>query len=278
MHFLTAFHQNLGKHLGHTVPVLKPHGDLHLDDWHKQNPPIEGRYWYIIAGGKSDMTTKIWSAHRWQQVVNILRQFGIRFVQDGAVFKGHRQPNLAGVLNTVGRTGLRDMLWMIYHADGVICHVTAAAHFAAALERPCVVIAGGREMWWWEAYVNTQEKAFGPLASPVRVPHRYLHTIGQLKCCQEKGCWRAKVHKGEPDKNHSYCHAVVDDGYGQQYPRCLANITVGHVVEAVLSYYGDGTTTKDEICGTSTVQNMPDVPATLRNTATDRSCTADCPA
>ena len=244
-HFITTFAEDLSEKLRVPVPLLYPKGDLHLSDWHKQNRPIDGRYWYILAGGKSDFTTKVWSAARWQQVVKVLRCYGIRFVQDGALHKGHHQPPLGGVLNLVDQTSLRDMLWLIYHADGVICHVTVAMHMAAALDRPCVVIAGGREHYWWEAYVNTDDRIFGPnLLAPVQVPHRFLHTQGLLDCCATRGCWKNKVKTTEKDSNHSYCKRPTDDSFGQIIPLCLDMVTVEHVVEAVLSYYEDGALAK----------------------------------
>jgi ADP-heptose:LPS heptosyltransferase len=237
-HFITAFHQNLQERLSCEVPVLQPKGALYLDDWHKQNPPMNSRYWYFISGGKSDFTTKIWSATRWQQTINILRQFGLKFVQDGALHRGHRQPPIEGALSTVNKTNLRDMMWLIYHSDGVICGVTCAMHMAAALDKPCVVIAGGREHYWWEAYTNWNVKEqFGDKCAPVNVPHQFLHTQDLLDCCNGKGCWKNKVTPAEPDKGRSYCKHPVDDGYGQIYPECMQLIEPAHVVEAVLSYY-----------------------------------------
>jgi len=242
LHFLTAFHRNFEEQTGAHVPVLEPKGDVHLSDWHKENSPMDRRYWVTFSGGKSDFTTKIWSAQRHQQVVTIMRQFGIPVVQGGALHNGHWHPPLSGVLNTLNQTNLRDMLWLIHHADGVICPITSAMHMAAALDRPCVVVAGGREHWWWEAYVNSDKETFGPEASGnVKVPHRYLHTQGLLDCCHDRGCWRNKVTTQERDKHKSHCKYPEQDDLGQHIPRCLKMITVDMVVDAVLSYYRNGT-------------------------------------
>jgi len=241
MHFIAAFHADLSHKLKTTVPILAPYGDLHLSDEQKATPPIDGRYWFVVTGGKSDFTCKIWSAARWQQTIDILRQFGLRFVQGGALHRGHTQPPMRGVLSVVNKTNLRDLLWLIYHADGVICHVTCMMHMAAALHRPCVVIAGGREHWWWEYYGNAAEKHFGPYAAEQPVPHRFLHTIGKLPCCKDKACWQNKVSSIEKDKHRQYCKKPVDDGHGQLYPKCMDLIQTEHVVEAVMSYYKDGT-------------------------------------
>jgi hypothetical protein len=241
LHFLTAFHRNMKEHLHIDVPVLKPYGDLHLSDWHKENPPVAGRYWYYIVGGKSDFTTKIWSSVRHQQAINILKQYGHQFVQGGANHSGHWHPAMDGVLNLVNQTNLRDMMWLIYHADGVVCTITAAMHVAAAFQKPCVITAGGREHWWWEAYVNTKYDNFGPVASrKLKVPHKYLHTQGLLDCCHDRGCWKNKVTRNQRDKRKSYCKYPVQDGYGQTIPRCLDMLTTEHVVDAVRWYYDTG--------------------------------------
>jgi hypothetical protein len=113
-------------------------------------------------------------------------------------------------------------------------------HVAAAFDKPCVVIAGGREEPWWEAYVDDYA-AFGPKAAPVTVPHRYLHTLGLLECCKLKGCWKRKVIKtADTDPKH-LCKLISPTMSGQVIPECMNMITVDHVVEAVMSYYEDGT-------------------------------------
>lgn len=165
---------------------------------------------------------------------------------------------LPGALDVTGPANLREFLWYIYHADGVICCITAAMHIAAALQRPCVVVAGGREHWWWEAYVNTSMQTFGPKAAPVPVPHRYLHTQDLLPCCMGRGCWKNKVTRAEKDKPGYYCHDPVDDGYGQIIPQCLNMITPEMVVDAVCSYYpGD-----DPYHGTVEQSDVSDLPVT----------------
>jgi len=242
LHFVTAFHRDFQQRTKVSVPCLHAKGDLHLDDWHNANPPIAGRYWAIMAGGKSDFTTKIWSAQRWQQVVDKLRERGIQVVQCGARYKGHSHPSLGGVLDMVGETDLRELLWVIRHAEGCICPITFMMHASAAFDKPCVCIAGGREHWWWEAYVNVRGiDNFGPYAQPVIVPHRYLHTQDLLDCCKGRGCWKNKISRNSPDKQKSYCKMPVPDTFGQVIPKCLDMITADHVVEAVMSYYEDGT-------------------------------------
>jgi ADP-heptose:LPS heptosyltransferase len=243
LHFLTAYHRSFEEQTKIKVPLLLPKGDLHLTEKERDESPVSGRYWIVINGGKSDFTNKVWSGLRMQQVVDRLRDYGIRCVQCGATAHGNWHMPLSNVLDLIGKTNLRELLWLIQHADGVICPVTAAMHMAAALDRPCVCIAGGREHWWWEAYVNVQGvDHFGPIASgKVRAPHRFLHTQTLFDCCSTKGCWLNKILRSQPDSHQSYCKRPTEDGYGQAIPQCMAAITVDHVVDAVLSYYQDGT-------------------------------------
>jgi len=138
---------------------------------------------------------------------------------------------MENVLSLVGKTSVRDMARIIHHADGVICPITAAMHFAAALHKPCVVIAGGREEWWWEGYVPGIGNFGNALKEEIKVPHQYLHTIGKYDCCKTRGCWKNKVEGTE-----SVCKYPLNL-IEQIVPSCMNDITVNHVVEAVMHYY-----------------------------------------
>lgn len=238
-HFITAFHRNFEDLEYVTVPCTEPKGDLHLSDEEKTQKLVDGRYWVLFAGGKFDMPAKVWSAARWQQVVDQLTAQGIQVVQSGAIGDGFTNPKLENVIDRVGVDGLRATLQLIYHAEGVLTPISFPMHVAAALDKPCVVVAGGREHVWWESYNNfSDQQTFGAQASQVKVPHRFLHTIDKLPCCLGKGCWKSKV---QAEDGKSVCQQPVDDGHGQLIPGCLNMITVEQVVEAVLSYYTDGT-------------------------------------
>jgi hypothetical protein len=237
VHFLSWFHRDFEARTGLHVPVTRPTPDLYLADEERVRP-IAGRYWLLVAGGKSDVTVKIWSRHAWQRTADLIRGLGLGVVQCGSRAAGHVHFDLDGVLNLVGRTTLRDLVRLIHHADGVVCGVTAAMHIAAALDKPCVVVAGGREAWWWEAYV-AQNKGFGPAAGPVPVPHKFLHTIGLLPCGHGlHGCWRNHVLPS--DSRGLICHYPEEDD-GQVIPRCLRLITADHVARAIMDYYEDRT-------------------------------------
>lgn len=237
IHFLAYFHKDFEVQARVRVPLSLPHPDLHLSHEEKSVSPVKNRYWAFLSGGKSDFTAKVWSAAYWQETIDQLNALGIPCVQIGGTDRGHWHPEVKNVLNLVGKTSLRDMLRVIYHADGIICGVTGAMHFAAGLQKPCVVLAGGREAWWWEAYVRENTGLGGAdVAAKLINPHRYLHTIGLLDCCQRHGCWKNKVIKTQDDA--SACkYPIIKPG--QSIPKCLDMITPNHVVEAVMSYYED---------------------------------------
>lgn len=249
-HFLSWFHESFKRACGVAVPVTLPRGDIHLSPAEKR-AQIPGRYWVVVAGGKWDMTAKVWSYAAWQNTVDALAADGIRCVQAGADFQRHFQPTLQNVHSVVGKTrSERDFFSLIYNAEGVICGVTAAMHIAAAFEKPCVVIAGGREEPWWEGYTNDYAPAsFGSQAPKIAVPHRYLHTVGKLDCGignLDKGCWRARA---VPLEQADYTNEKAKKRLckkplalvSQTIPECLAMISPDDVVAAVKSYYADGT-------------------------------------
>ena len=245
-HFITDFFRYFHEKTRIRVPLLKPRPDFHFSEEEKESPIISGRYWIIVPGGKTDITIKFWGQERYQQVVNRLRLYGLRFVQEGATKKLCIHPPLDNVLNMVGLTSVRDLMVNILHAEGVICGVTFQMHAAAACEKPCVVIGGGREEPWWEEYSNSWS-AFGPDCEPVRIPHRYLHTLGLIDCGAanghgKHGCWKQRVVKLNDRAKHdrSLCEKPVLAENSQMLPKCMDMITVDHVLEAVMSYYEEG--------------------------------------
>lgn len=239
-HILAWYHYDFEQKTGIHVPVTDPRPDLHLAA-NELEPRVQGRYWVILSGGKLDMTVKHWHAHRAQEVVDKLAARGIHCVQVGAVHASHIHPPLRGTTNLIGQTeNARDLWNIILHADGVICGVTAAMHIAAAYEKPCVVYAGGREEPWFEGYVNAFQ-AFGPEANPVRVEHKFLHTIGLLDCCDKQGCWKRRTVPLDPEdltkKAYTLCRQPIRPETGHAVPGCLDLILSDHVVEAVMDYY-----------------------------------------
>ena len=229
--FIDFFNQCLGLHI--TPTAFK--GDIHISHqekcWYSQIREILGRdapFWIVVAGGKYDYTIKWWEARRFQQVINYFKG-KILFVQIGE--KTHAHSPLKSVIDLRGKTDMRQVVRLVYHSQGVLCPVTMAMHLAAAIEvkggrpqnRPCVVVAGGREPSHWEAYPH----------------HQFIHTNGALFCCDQGGCWKSRTvpigdgdEKDEPDK---LCVDVVNE-----LPRCMDMITANDVIRRIEIYFQGG--------------------------------------
>ena len=239
VHMLAWYHRDFQTHTGLTVPLTRAGGDLHLTAA-ELRPTVQGRYWVVMAGGKADATVKIWRQRYWQQTVDRLATAGIQCVQAGAVGASHIHHKLTNVVDMVGKCkGAREFCSLLANAEGVICPITGAMHIAAALNKPAVVIAGGREAAWWEHY-TPRYNAF-PSTTILPIEHRFLHTIGELDCCRTAGCWKHRTVV-LPDGQQGYnspsqlCRLpVISDSTAA--PQCMDNIKPEAVVAAVLSYY-----------------------------------------
>lgn len=245
-HFLWGFLGDLNMALGtHAVlGAFKP--DIYISEEEKATPVLnlDKPYWVFASGGKLDYTAKIWESKRWQEVVDRLRG-DVVMVQVGgsgmASNIGHIHPAIRNSYDLTGKTSFRELMRLIYHAHGVICVVTCFMHIAAGYNKPCIVVAGGREPWTWEAY-NEENRlvnmrigvpGWNPPPGDNFVPHRFIHTIGQLPCCHSHGCWKSRVVKINP------CTDVVNSG-GTGLPRCLSLITPEMVLDDWKWYYDSG--------------------------------------
>ncbi len=175
MHCLHGFAQFLSERLNIQIRPSLYKGDIHLSAqeklWYSQVRELtdeETPFWLVASGGKYDATVKWWDPARFQKVVDHFRG-RLLFVQVGQ--HGDHHPKLDGTIDLRGKTTLRELVRLVYHAQGVLCPITCLMHLAAAVEtkpdatplRPCVVIAGGREPSHWEAYPgHAPEKAFAP--------------------------------------------------------------------------------------------------------------------
>jgi ADP-heptose:LPS heptosyltransferase len=232
IHFLHGFIDYLNQQLGLQIRLTQFRGDVRLSDEEKSLPsPVEEivgmdvPYWIIVAGGKYDFTIKWWHFRRWQAVVDHFRE-KILFVQVGE--KGHYHPPLDGVIDLRGKTNLRQLIRLVYHAQGILCPVTLLMHLAAAVEskpgapasRPCVVVAGGREPPHWEAYPH----------------HQFIHAVGALPCCAQGGCWRSRIvplgDGDEKDRPEHLCLDVVGN-----LPHCMEMITPDEVILRTNSHF-----------------------------------------
>jgi len=234
-HCIHGYIDFLNSKLGLCIRPSAFRGDIHISEleksWYSQVYEITRRnipFWVIVAGGKYDVTIKWWETARFQQVVDHFRG-RIQFVQLGEV--GHHHPRLSNVIDLRGKTTIREFIRLIYHSQGVLCPVTAAMHFAAAVPssqfsdgaRPCVVIGGGREPAHWEAYPN----------------HQYIQTTGALPFCAQGGCWRSRVVPvGDGDVRDNPENLCVDVTRG--LPRCMDLITADAVIHRIEMYFAGG--------------------------------------
>jgi ADP-heptose:LPS heptosyltransferase len=234
-HFIHGFIEYFNEQLGLNIKPTAFGGDIHITPrektWLSQVEEIVKEpvpFWIVVAGGKRDFTIKWWDFSRYQAVVDHFAG-RVLFVQVGEA--GHEHPALHGTLDLRGKTDLRQLIRLVYHSQGVLCPVTLLMHLAAAIEtpprrpknRPCVVVAGGREPPHWEAYPH----------------HQFLHRAGALACCDNGGCWKARtVALGDGDEKDRLEHLCVDvvDGL----PRCMSMITAADVIRAIELYFEGG--------------------------------------
>lgn len=223
IHFMQGWCEFLGFALGIDIPLLTNRPRLYFPEGqtiiHERRSAPMKDYWVICSGGKKDLTNKLWGHHNYQKVVELLPD--TTFIQVGASKDDHLP--LVGVTNMVGETSLRDLFDLVRKSCGVMCGVSLLMHVAAALEKPAVVIAGGREPVSWNAYPK----------------QHYIHTIGTLPCSDPLGyiggaCWRSRtVPLGDSEVYDMHpCERPINNT-----PECMTLITP-RVVADIVSMYG----------------------------------------
>ena len=210
---------------------LRPHLTLSPGEKSIVEPP----YWILMAGSKLDFQTKQWDPTNYRRVVDLLP--GIKFVSVGAsksnsgkgINVNHIIPK---ALDLVGTTTLRQLITLIAFSDGVLCGVTSAMHIAAAFNKPCVVVAGGREPWWWEAYNKETWKLSCDSAPPDDFcEHVYFHSIGSLQCSSMSGCGKSRL-----GCNSEVCCSNVVAAPSGSSPMCMQAVSAEMVVDAIHNY------------------------------------------
>lgn len=237
-HFIHGFRKEMEEKLQIRIPATKFKGDIHIGEDEKgwisqvEEMGITDKFWLIFGGGKYDFTAKWWNPSYYQKVVDYFKG-RITFVQVGD--KSHWHPPLRNVISLVGKTDMRQLIRLVYHSVGVICPVTFGMHAAAAIEmkhqppmnRPCVVISGGREPVQWEAYPH----------------HRFLAVNGSMKCCDNGGCWKSRCQKvgdGDSKDENDLCEVPVQVKKDLVIPKCMMMIKPRDVIRAIEQYYEGG--------------------------------------
>ena len=241
-HFIHGFRLWLEDKLDLKIPQGQFWGDIHFSKeelgWvsmiQEHHTKKDTPFWLMCAGGKTDYSAKWWIPEYAQAVVDHYKD-KILFAQVGGSGEGHSHYPLMNVIDLVGKTDLRMLMRLAYHADGIICPITFLMHLAAALpqkpgkpiRKACVVTAGGREPSNFTCYTH----------------HQYLHTNGCMKCCDNGGCWKSRIsviEDGDDHKNGELCEDTVELN-GRMVQRCMAEgVTADDVIRAVEKYYING--------------------------------------
>jgi ADP-heptose:LPS heptosyltransferase/glycosyltransferase involved in cell wall biosynthesis len=182
-------------------------------------------YWVVCPGGKTDGTAKIWDWRRMQDVIDYFDK-KIKFVTIGK--SGDITHKLNNVIDLYGRfdKDLRGLFGLIYHSAGCLTGASMLVHLAAAvpkkedINKPCVLILGGREPTGWTAYTGNQ----------------VLHTNGALDCCKTGGCWKSRTIPLNDNAKKSYCYHPVECE-GKTIQSCMDMITADDVIRAIERYY-----------------------------------------
>lgn len=174
----------------------------------------KGKFWLVCAGRKADYTSKFWGTENYQRLVDLLRG-RVQFVQVGSA--EHHHPPLRNVIHMVGKTDMRQLVRLAWHAQGGVGGVTFLQHLMAALEKPYVCIMGGREPVFWNSYPK----------------QHLLHTIGALPCCRDGGCWKSRVVKlnDGSEQDNSLCENAVPGE--EPLPKCQVLVRPEEVAEKI---------------------------------------------
>ena len=220
-HFMQAMADDLAVTLQLPTPLRidDARGDIHLGDAERTEYPFDvaDPYWLVCNGTKSDYTTKAWPYY-----AEVVRELAgkVQFVQVGQVGRDsgitHSHPRLYGTFDLLGRTGHRDLIHLVAHAQGILCGVSYLMHLAAAFRKPAVILAGGREPVAWNSY---------------DYPGFHLHhSVGSLDCCVDGGCWKSRtvpLHDRD-EKDTSLCLHPED-----RFPRCMKNIGPQTIIQEI---------------------------------------------
>lgn len=208
------------------IDVKKCRGFIYLNEQEKQWPNLlpKSPYWILNAGSKKTCQTKKYPKSYWEKIICHFKN-RINFVRIGRSDGEHLQPELDGVINLIDKTTIRELIQLIYFSDGVVTPISLPMHLAAAVpipedkfvNRPCVVIAGGREPPIGFSYP-------GQIA---------IHNVGDIEC-SVRGCWKSDLEL-QPNKENDLClnPSNID---GDICAKCMELISPQEVIKAIESY------------------------------------------
>ena len=158
--------------------------------------PLDRPVCVVNAGWKSDIPVKFWGTDHFQTVVDALRD-RVLFVQVGASRRGTDfHPRLSGALDLIGKTSIRELAQLVYHADFVLTGISQLHHLSgieAYKPRTCITVAGGREP---ENWANCHKRS--------GVKWEWISANSAFRgCCEQDasfhalpGCWERDCNAG----------------------------------------------------------------------------------
>jgi len=235
-HFSQGFIGYFNAVFGTEVDDRPARPEVYLTDEQKLPlPNLPADYWVILAGYKGDYPRKMYHERQWRRLFALkpdtkFVQLGIRLdMDDQPAHRSHYQPNFSDVPNVIDmldQTSLTQMLTVIHNAIGVISPITQSIVQAAALNKPCIVLAGGGEHYTWQdwkddrtfRYLHTGQQTLSYETLPFEIQKTcQTKNFNNPDCCLPGGCWK------------SHCQNVMDDG--EQV--CMKLITPEYIAQVM---------------------------------------------
>lgn len=222
-------------HVGGREPLTQP----------SRHGVLEGKpYWVIVPGWHERRSISAWDHRKWQQVVSRLAtstDFLLAHCGNAKMFPNNPPLKLAVDLR---HTTVRECIWLIHHARGVITGPNGFMHVAAALGKPCVVVAGRAVPAWCVGYTREMFERYAP-----EIDDKY-ESLGRLLMAQDflegnparpcylDGCFRPRLVDEESGRA---CRQLVQSDRASptkpSIPQagCVYSIQPEAVVERVLA-------------------------------------------
>jgi hypothetical protein len=225
-----------------TLTEFRPH--LRLELQHAvDNPELDRSsdhtpYWIVHTDLAERHDISGWDPARWFNAVTHLRngKYDLDFLQ---VSSSSTLPyvHVKGAAN-LRELGLDTVLWLVQHAHGIITTDYVFPHIAAALGRPCIVLAGNSRATEARGYTDEvmsewfkdKDKAYLELVSTL-MPQDYL--IG--KGCKDKPCGNQTL------LGYKHCENVIDatnkpGGPTVTMASCMCSLIEADIVNRVAMY------------------------------------------
>ena len=196
-------------------------------------------YWVIHNGWSMDNSIKSWDNRKFNNLVrNISSNNPLKFLQL-SVDITERNSKIEHALPLCNELPIRTVMWLIQHAHGVITTSGFFSHAAAAMGKPCIVIAGSSISKALNAYDSDNIERWA-----ADTPDKYADLTKSLmpqlyhtgKGCSEKPCGNMTLNKDQP------CAKVVEPKmYDEKSPSmpqatCMYSIELKDILKEVNEY------------------------------------------